>query len=87
MKNLIKTKWFTFCTYLLLIAAALLLGFILLQNNNGLKNIITSFFEVAENRTFDYRQSLKISHKQPIPNKDIVILAIDEASLEILWEK
>ncbi len=87
MKNLIKTKWFTFCTYLLLIAAAMLLGFILLQNNNGLKNIITSFFEVAENRTFDYRQSLKVSHKQPIPNKDIVILAIDEASLEILWEK
>ena len=48
---------------------------------------MSSFFEVAEDRTFDYRQSLKISHKQPIPNKDIVVLAIDEASLEILWEK
>ncbi|MCM1340102.1 MAG: diguanylate cyclase, partial [Muribaculaceae bacterium] len=36
---------------------------------------------------FDYRQTLKVIHKQPTPNKDIVILAIDDASLEMLWDK
>ena len=87
MKNLIKTKWFIFGTYLLLVMAALLIGFVLLQNNRTLKNVIVSFFEVAENRTFDYRQSLQVLHKRPLPNKDIVVLAIDDASLESLWEK
>ena len=87
MKNFIKTKWFTYGTYLLLVLATLLIGFILLQNNKSLKNVITSFFEVAENRTFDYRQSLRVTHKQPTPNKDIVVLAIDDASLEMLWDK
>lgn len=87
MKNFIKTKWFTFATYILLVAATLLIGHILLQNNNSLKNVIWSFFEVAESRTFDYRQSLRVMHKQPTPNKDIVILAIDDASFEMLWDK
>lgn len=87
MKKFINTKWFTYGTYLLLVLATLLIGFILLQNNKSLKNVITSFFEVAENRTFDYRQSLRVIHKQPTPNKDIVVLAIDDASLEMLWDK
>lgn len=87
MKNLIKTKWFIFGTYVLLVLATLLIGFILLQNNNTLKNVIVSFFEVAENRSFDYRQTLKVIHKHPMPNKDIVVVAIDDASLESLWEK
>ncbi|MBP3491550.1 diguanylate cyclase [bacterium] len=87
MKNLIKTKWFIYGTYLLLVLATLLIGFVLLQNNKTLKNVIISFFEVAENRTFDYRQSLQVIHKRPLPNKDIVVLAVDDASLESLWEK
>ena len=87
MKNLIKTKWYTFGTYFLLVLAILLVGHILLQNNNTLKNVLTSFFEVAENRSFDYRQTLRIIHSQPTPSKDIVVLAIDDASLETLWEK
>ena len=87
MKDLFKTKWFTYSTYLLLVLASLLIGFVLLQNNQTLNNVITSFFEVAENRSFDYRQRLKVSHKQPIVNNDIVVLAIDDASLEMLWDK
>ncbi len=87
MKNLIKTKWFIYGTYLLLVLTTLLIGFVLLQNNNTLKNVFVSFFEVAENRTFDYRQSLQVLHKRPLPNKDIVVLAIDDASLESLWDK
>ena len=87
MNNLTKTKWFIFGTYLLLILATMLIGFVLLQNNNTLKNIFISFFEVAENRTFDYRQTIKVIHKRPLPNKDIVLLAIDDASVESLWDK
>lgn len=87
MKNLTKTKWFTFGTYLLLVLATLLIGFVTLQNNSTLRNVFISFFEVAENRTFDYRQTIKVYHKHPIPNNDIVFLAIDEPSLEYLWNK
>ena len=87
MKNLTKTKWFIFGTYLLLFLATVLIGFVLLQNNNTLRNVFKSFFEVAENRTFDYRQTIKVSHKHPTPNGDIVLLAIDDASLEYLWDK
>ena len=87
MKNLIKTKWFIFGTYLLLVLATLLIGFVLLQNNSTLRHGLIEFFEVAENRTFDYRQVIQVVHKRPVPNKDIVILAIDDASLEALWDK
>ncbi len=87
MKNLIKTKWFIYGTYLLLVMATLLIGFVLLQNNETLKSVFVSFFKVAENRTFDYRQRLRVIHKHPIPNNDIVVLAIDDASLETLWDK
>lgn len=82
-----KNRIFTYATYLLLVLAITLVGFVLFQNNNTLRKVITSFFEVAENRSFDYRQSLKVLHKQPLPNKDIVVLAIDDASLEALWDK
>jgi len=87
VKNLAKTKWFIFGTYLLLVLATLLIGYVLLQNNITLKNVFKSFFEVAENRSFDYRQSIKIIHKRPAPNENIVVLAIDDASLESLWDK
>ena len=87
MKKIFNTKWFTLGTYILLISAVSLVSFIFLQNNKTLKSVVTSFFEVAENRTFDYRQSIKIVHKQPVPNKDIVVVAVDDASLEFLWDK
>lgn len=87
MEKFIKTKWFTFGTYILLVLATILIGYVLLHNNKTLNNVINSFFEVAENRSFDYRQSLKVLHKQPTPNNDIVVLAIDDASLEMLWDK
>ena len=87
MKNFTKTKWFIFGTYILLVLTTLLIGFVLLRNNSTLKNGFISFFEVAENRTFDYRQIIQVKHKRPVPNKDIVVLAIDDASLETLWEQ
>ena len=87
MKKFFNTKWFTYGTYLLLVMATLLIGFVLLQNNSTLNNVITSFFEVAESRTFDYRQTLKVMHRQPTVSKDIVVLAIDDPSLEMMWDK
>ena len=87
MKEFIKSKFFTFCTYILLVAVITLLGFIVLQSNNALKNVFVSFFEVAENRSFDYRQVLKTIHRPPAVNDDIVVVAIDDASLELLWDK
>lgn len=87
MKNFFKINKFTLYTYILLVLATLLIGYVLLQNNTTLNRVITSFFEVAENRTFDYRQTIKVLHKQPVPNKDIVVVAIDDTSLEVLWNK
>ncbi len=87
MNKIINSKWFILAAYILLLLAIFLVGFVFLQNNKTLNNVLTSFFHVAENRTFDYRQFIKIVHKQPVPNKDILILAIDDASLEYLWDK
>ncbi|MBR6126447.1 diguanylate cyclase [bacterium] len=87
MKNIAKTRWFVFGTYLLLVLTTLLICFILLRNDITSKNGIISFFKVAENRTFDYRQTIRVEHKKPVPSQDIVILAIDDASLEVLWDK
>lgn len=87
MKNFTKTKLFIFGTYILLVLTSILIGYVLLQSSNTFKNVFKAFFEVAENRTFDYRQTLKVTHKHPIPNSDIVVLAIDDASVEYLWDK
>lgn len=87
MKNFIKSKWFKFGTYILLMLTFFLVGHVLLDNNKALNKVFTSFFDVAENRSFDYRQRLKIAHMQNQVNKDIVILAIDDASLELLWNE
>ena len=73
MKDLKKTKWFIFGTYILLVLATLLVGFFISKNNTIFNNVIGSFLEVTENRTFDYRQSLKIFHKKPIADSDISV--------------
>ena len=89
--NLTKTKWFTYGTYLLLVLAVLLIGFVFFYTLNAkggsLKEAFLSFFETAENRTFDYRQSIQIIHKQRTPNPNIAVLEIDDATVESLWDK
>ena len=87
MNKNIKTKWFTIGTYILLVLVTLLIGYVLLNNNKALNKVITSFFEVAENRTFDYRQMIKVNNHYNNASKEIVILAIDDPSLELLWDK
>ena len=89
MKNLTKTKWFIFGTYILLVLAVLLICFVcatVLSKKNISGNV--SFFETAENRTFDYRQAIQTLYKNNrMPNPDIVVLEIDDATVESLWDK
>ena len=97
MKNLAKTKLFIYGTYILLVLTVFLIGFIFLtifnmQDENGknsFKKVFISFFETAENRTFDYRQSIKMlfNNQNKIPSSEIMVLEIDEATVESLWEK
>ena len=58
------------------------------HNNACLKNnkAIVNFFNDAENKSFDYRQSLLVKHKHLKPSNDIVILAIDNASYEYILD-
>ena len=92
--NLTKTKWFIFGTYLLLVLAVLLISFVFIYifntkdetGENSLKEVFKSFFETAENRTFDYRQSIQQIHAKRSPNPNIVVLEIDDATVEKLWE-
>ena len=93
--NLTKTKLFIYGTYLLLVLTVLLIGFIFLQVFNtkegdggrSVKDEFISFFESAENRTFDYRQSIQYLHAKRDPNPNIVVLEIDDATVESIWEK
>src|SRR5574344_665576 len=48
---------------------------------------IKDFLEKTENKTFDTRQVMLVNNKAKIPNKDIVIVAIDDASYEYLLDK
>lgn len=55
----------------------------LLANND----MIVSFFNDSENKSFDYRQSLLVKHRHLRPSKDIVIVAIDDGSYEYVLEQ
>jgi len=57
------------------------------NDEHSIKKEFISFFETAENRTFDYRQSLKVMYTQSKPSDKIVVLAIDRPTVDILWEK
>lgn len=49
--------------------------------------VILNFFNDAENKSFDYRQSLLVKHKHLKPNSNIVVLAIDDASYEYVLDR
>lgn len=55
--------------------------FFSLKNTN-----FNSFINMIENRTFDLRQNIMINTNSKIPNKDIVIVAIDEATYEYILD-
>ena len=45
-----------------------------------------TFIDMIENRTFDLRQNIMINAKTKTPDKDIVIVAIDEATYEYILD-
>lgn len=56
-------------------------AFLILKNAN-----LSSFIDSVENRTFDLRQSIMINEGAKKPNKDIVIVAIDDATYEYILD-
>lgn len=68
--------------YTLWISVLLLLIFFSLKNGSYI-----AFINSMEDRTFDIRQSVLAKSKVKIPNKDIVIVAIDDGSYEYILDK
>ncbi|MBO5948868.1 diguanylate cyclase [bacterium] len=81
MNRLFINNKFTRNIFYLIIAAlsVVLLFFIVAKTNTG------NFFSEIESKTFDVRQKIIAKYKNV--SKDIVIIAIDDASLEYLLEK
>lgn len=51
----------------------------------GVKSVdIRNFFTMMEDKTFDIRQSLMVREKAKLPNENIVIVAIDDATYEYI---
>lgn len=81
-KKLTKEQIFNIIAYFL-ITASILFAMLLLANNS----MIASFFKDAENKSFDYRQSLLVKHKHLKPSKDIVIVVVDDGSYEYVLDR
>lgn len=82
-KNIFKNRSvLSYLTYFLSFLATVLAITLLLQITNA-----NDFFTTMENRTFDLRQSLLAKSGFRHASKDIVIIAIDDASYEYLLEK
>jgi len=45
-----------------------------------------SFIDIVENRTFDLRQNIMVNSNHKTPNRDIAIVAIDEATYEYILD-
>ena len=72
LKKILYSIWFVlFCIAV----------FFSLKNTN-----FNSFIDMIENRTFDLRQNIMINANSKVPNKDIVIVAIDEATYEYILD-
>ena len=81
MKLNTNSKLIDYIAYGLIIISIIFITLFLSHNK-----VILNFFNDAENKSFDYRQSLLVKHKHLIPNNDIVILAIDDASYEYILD-
>ena len=81
-KKLSKEQIFDYAVYFLIVLSVLFTLFILANNR-----MISDFFNDSENKSFDYRQSLLVRHKHLRPNKNIVIIAIDDGSYEYILDK
>lgn len=81
-KHFSKQKLLDYLAYFLIIASILFIVLMLANNK-----MIVNFFNDSENKSFDYRQSLLVKHRHLKPNKDIVVVAIDDGSYEYILDK
>ena len=81
MKININSKFIDYIAYFLITISIIFIT-LFISNNK----MILNFFNDAENKSFDYRQSLLVKHKHLKPNNNIVILAIDDASYEYVLD-
>ena len=72
-------KKFIYTFWVLILFALILWGII--SGNFG------NFIQSVENRTFDIRQNISVNTGHKKANKDIVIIAIDDASYEYIMDK
>ena len=71
-----------------IVIAVAIVFFVLLIVTVLVKTInFNNFIINTENKTFDSRQVLLVNNKVKKPNKDIVIITIDDASYEYLTNK
>ena len=82
MKLNMNNKMIDYIAYFLIILSIIFLTLFISHNRT-----ILSFFSDIENKSFDYRQTLLVKHRHLKPSKDIVILAIDDASYEYVLDK
>lgn len=82
MKLNYDNKVIDYVAYFLITLSIIFLALFIVKNQ-----MILNFFTDAENKSFDYRQSLLVKHKHLKPNKNIVIAAIDDASYEYVLDK
>ncbi len=82
LKKMIKEKPWHFALWVFGVVIALTIFTILANTVN-----FSDFISNTENKTFDSRQILSVNSKIKKPNKDIVIVTIDDASYEYLTAK
>lgn len=82
MKIFKNKKIQTFFSYGILFFIVFALIFVFVKNSN-----INDFLMSMENRTFDLRQNILANSKYKKPNKDIVLIVIDDPSYEYLLEE
>jgi diguanylate cyclase (GGDEF)-like protein len=66
-------------SYLLGFIVFLFVAFLIFKNAN-----LNNFIDMVENRTFDLRQSILVNSGSRKPDKDIAIVAVDDASYEYI---
>jgi len=77
-----SNKYIDYVAYLLITASLIFILLFAYQNKS-----LLAFFNDAENKSFDYRQTLLVKYRHLKPSSDIVVLAIDDASYEYILDK
>ena len=64
-----------------------IIAFVMLAVYTAKSTNFNNFLDAVENKTFDLRQNMIINSGYKKPNKDIIIIAIDDASYEYILDK